>query len=175
MGKTICSLLLTFYFSLLAGIYGCGSLPRIVIAHDPLNAEEHADLASVYEENGEFDIAIKEGEEALKYDPKNLKAIMALGNSHLVKKEYYKAEKYYKKALKIEPGNGDILNNMAILYMETGKLEDAEKLAAKAISSDSSHLGYFYDTLGRVYEKTGKEKEAREAFDKSRELLNVSK
>jgi len=160
--------------SLLAFLSGCGTLSRIVIVKDPLSAKEHADLASIYEEKGEYDLAIKEGEEALRNDSVNLKALVSLGNSHLQKGNYKKAEKYYKKAMKIDPKNGDLLNNMAMLYLSTGKLEDAERLAKEAISTGSPHLGYYYDTLGKVYEKIGKEKEAKEAFDKSGELMKGS-
>lgn len=149
---------------------GCGTLSRIVIVKDPLSAKEHADLASIYEEKGEYDLAIKEGEEALRDDSGNLKALVSLGNSHLQKGEHKKAEKYYKKAMKIDPKNGDLLNNMAMLYISMGRLEEAEGLAKEAISTGSPHLGYYYDTLGKVYEKMGKDKEAKEALDKAREL-----
>jgi len=156
--------------SLLAFLSGCGTLSRIVIVKDPLSAKEHADLASIYEEKGEYDLSIEEGEEALRNDSGNLKALISLGNSNLQKGEHRKAEKYYKKALKIDPKNGDLMNNMAMLYLSTGKLEEAERLAKDAISTNSSHLGYYYDTLGRVYEKIGKKKEAQAAFDKVKEL-----
>lgn len=170
MVKIVRFSLLIFYLSLFANIYGCGSLPRIVIVKDPLSAKEHADLSAIYEEKGEYDLAVKEGEEALKQEPKNLKALISLGNSHLQKKEYKEAERYYKKALKIDPKNGDLLNNIAILYLSMERLEEAERLAKEAISTNSSHLGYYYDTLGNVYEKMGKTEEAGKALDKAREL-----
>lgn len=156
---------------LIAFLSGCASLPRIVILNDPLSAKEHADLASIYEEKGEYDLSIKEGEEALKKDSKNIKALTALGNSHLQKGNFDQAKKYYKKALSIDPKNGDLLNNTAMLYLSTDRLEEAERLAKEAIYTDSPHLGYYYDTLSRVYEKMGRSKEAKEALDKSKELL----
>ncbi len=161
-------LTLTLLFTVLSG---CASLPRIVILNDPLKAQEHADLASIYEEKGEYDLAIREGEEAMKMDSRNMKALIALGNSHLQKGNYDRAERYYKKAMKIEPKNGAILNNTAMLYLFTRRLEEAERLAREAISTNSPHVGYYYDTLGKVYEKMGKEKEAQEAFEKANELL----
>lgn len=161
-------LTLVLLFTVLSG---CASLPRIVILNDPLKAQEHADLASIYEEKGEYDLAIREGEEAVKMDSRNLKALIALGNSHLQKGSYDTAERYYKKALKIEPKNGAILNNTAMLYLFTGRLEEALRLAREAISSNSPHVGHYYDTLGKVYEKMGREKEAQEAFDKAREMI----
>lgn len=161
-------LTLVLLFTVLSG---CASLPRIIILNDPLKAQEHADLASIYEEKGEYDLAIREGEEAIKMDSRNMKALIALGNSHLQKGSYDKAERYYKKALKIEPKNGAILNNTAMLYLFTGRLEEALRLAREAISTNSPHVGYYYDTLGKVYEQMGKEKEAQEAFGKARELI----
>ncbi len=161
-------LTLVLLFTVLSG---CASLPRIVILNDPLKAQEHADLASIYEEKGEYDLAIREGEEAIKMDSRNLKALIALGNSHLQKGSYDKAERFYKKAMKIEPKNGALLNNTAMLYLSTGRLEEAERLAKEAISTNSPHIGYYYDTLGKVYEKMGREKEAQEAFGKAREMI----
>lgn len=143
-------------------------MSRIVIVKDPLSAKEHADLSAIYEEKGEYDLAIREGEEALKQEPKNLKALISTGNSHLQKKEYKEAERYYKKALKIEPKNGGLLNNMAMLYLAMERLDEAERLAKEAISTNSPHLGYYYDTLGRVYEKMEKNEEASQAFDKAK-------
>ena len=156
---------------LFTALSGCASLPHIVILNDPLKAQEHADLASIYEEKGEYDLAIREGEEAIKMDSRNLKALIALGNSHLQKGSYDKAERFYKKAMKIEPQNGALLNNTAMLYLFTGRLEEALRLAKEAISTNSPHVGYYYDTLGKVYEKMGREKEAQKAFDKARELI----
>ena len=153
---------------------GCASMPHIVILNDPLKAQEHADLASIYEEKGEYDLAIREGEEAVKMDSRNLKGLIALGNSHLQKGNYDKAERYYKKAMKIDPKNGDLLNNTAMLYLSTGRLDEAERLAKEAIATNSPHAGYYYDTLGKVYEKMGKENEAGEAFEKVGELTKGS-
>jgi len=150
---------------------GCSSLPKIIILNDPLKAQEHADLASIYEEKGEYDLAIREGEEAIKMDSRNMKALIAVWNSHLQTGSYDKAERYYKKAMKIEPKNGALLNNTAMLYLFTGRFEEAERLAREAIAANSPHVGYYYDTLGKIYEKMGKEKEAQEAFDKANELL----
>lgn len=164
-------LLFTVHCSLFTALSGCASLPRIIILKDPLKAQEHADLASIYEEKGEYDLAIREAEEALKNDSGNLKALIALGNSHLQKGNYDKAEKYYKKGLKADPGNAAILNNTAWLYLSTGRLEEAERFSKESISGNSPHLGYYYDTLGKIYEKMGKDKEANEAFEKSKELL----
>ena len=150
---------------------GCSSLPKIIILNDPLKAQEHADLASIYEEKGEYDLAIREGEEAIKMDSRNMKALIAVGNSHLQKGSYDKAERFYKKAMKIEPKNGTLLNNTAMLYLFTGRLEEAERLAREAISTNSPHVGYYYDTLGKVYEKMGKDKEAQEAFEKAGDMI----
>lgn len=153
---------------------GCASMPHIVILNDPLKAQEHSDLASIYEEKGEYDLAIREGEEAVKMDSMNLKGLIALGNSHLQKGNYDKAERYYKKAMKIDPKNGDLLNNSAMLYLSIGRLEEAERLAKEAIAANSPHIGYYYDTLGKVYEKMGKTEPARQAFEKARELMKGS-
>lgn len=142
----LCTLTL-FFFS-------CSHIPRIIVLHDPLTADEHLSLGLSYELKGEFDNAIKEYKKGLKKDKKGYRPLYYLGNANYKKREYDKAEKYYLKALDIAPDNSDIRNNIAWLYIETNKFDDALKeiYIALTIKMDPNYL----DTLANIYYKIGK-------------------
>ncbi|MCX5803262.1 MAG: tetratricopeptide repeat protein [Proteobacteria bacterium] len=142
--NTICLTIITILLS------SC-SLPRIILFHDPLTPEEHINLGVSYENKGELDAALKEYETASK---KSQIAYLYMGNIYFQKNDFENAEKYYRKAIK-KTDDPRAYNNLAWLYytMDT-KLQEAEKLARKAVelSPDSTD---FKDTLDRIIEKGG--------------------
>jgi len=46
--------------------------------------------------------------------------------------------------LRLDPQNPDLLTDLAWVYYETGKLEDAEKAVDKALEEDENHIGASY-------------------------------
>jgi tetratricopeptide (TPR) repeat protein len=126
---------------------GC-TMPRIMILSDPLTAEEHLQLGIAYEKKGEFDNAINEYEAAAKKTPR---AYYYLGNAHFQKKEFGKAEFYYKKAINKEASNADAYNNLAWLYyVQRKNLAEAEGLALKAMELNPAKKDTYKDTLERI-------------------------
>ena len=136
----LCSLLL---------VTAC-SLPRVIILKDPLTPEEHLNLGVTYEQQGEFDNAIKEYNLAAKKLPR---AFLYLGNAYLQKKEWEEAESFYRKAIREEPENADAYNNLAWLYyMKKENLDQAEKLAQRALELNPAKGDIYRDTLEKVRE-----------------------
>jgi tetratricopeptide (TPR) repeat protein len=142
----------TFLLSLallvvLAG--GC-TMPRIMIISDPLSAEEHLQLGIAYEQKGEFDNAIREYEAAEKKTPR---AYYYLGNAYFQKRDFGKAESYYKKAINKEANNADAYNNLAWLYyIQRKHLVEAEGLVLKAMDLNPAKKDTYKDTLERIRE-----------------------
>jgi len=144
----IAHFLLATFFPLL-WVSGC-TLPRIIVLKDPLTPEEHLNLGIAYEQNGEFEDAVKEYELAAKELPL---AYLYLGNAHFQKNELHKAEKFYKKSIRKEPDNADAHNNLAWLYyVKREKLDEAEVLALRAIELNSLKIDIYSDTLERIRE-----------------------
>ncbi len=139
------------YFSFLISYFlfinSCAT-PRIIVLDDPLSPEEHLNLGVTYEKQGDFDNALKEYKEASKKLPL---AYLYMGNVYFQKKEYEESEVYYKKSIKKDPENADAYNNLAWLYYtKRERLDEAEKLALKAIELNPSKKETYEDTLEKI-------------------------
>jgi Tfp pilus assembly protein PilF len=150
---------------------GC-SLPKIIVLNDPLSAEEHLKLGSIYDSQGKTALARDQFREAAGRDPKSVRAWSLLGDAAYKMKEYAEAEKAYAKAVDLDPGSGDLRNNLAWVYVEQGKdLDEAKALASKAIELTPEHRPYYLDTLGVIQLKLGKHQEAIAALRESTETI----
>lgn len=128
-------------------LFNC-SFPRIIVLDDPLSPEEHLNLGVVYEKKGELDSALKEYKLASKRIPL---AYLYMGNVYFQKKEYKKAEKNYREAIKSDPQNADAYNNLAWLYYIIGEnIDEAERLALKAMELNPAKHDVYKDTLERI-------------------------
>ncbi len=140
---SLCFMLFTLCLSACA-------LPKIIVLDDPLAPEEHLNLGVTYEKKGELENAMKEYESASNKLPL---AYLYMGNIYFQKRDYEKAEYNYKKAIKKDPQNADAYNNLAWLYCLTlEKLDEAERLALKAIELNPAKKEVYADTLERIRE-----------------------
>jgi len=57
---------------------------------------------------------------------------MALGTAYLQAGAYAEAEQEFQSVLRQDPSSGDAENNLAVLYVAMGRLDDAEAAAARA-------------------------------------------
>lgn len=126
------------------------SFPRVIVLKDPLTPEEHLNLGVTYEQQGDFDNAIKEYRLAAKNLPR---ANLYLGNAYFQKREWKEAEDFYRKAIEAEPDNADAHNNLAWLYYTRKEnLEQAEGLAQKAVELNPGKGDVYRDTLEKIRE-----------------------
>ena len=154
---------------LLLSVSSCGPIPRIIVLHDPLTMDEHISLGLSYEQKGENDLAVQEYIKAMKMSDDDFRPFFYAGNVYYKKKEYKLAEKYYNKALKIAPDNGDVHNNLAWVYIDTGKFDDAGMEAEKAVRIKRSP--YYLNTLANAYTRMGRYKDA---MDVLKEALTIT-
>ena len=81
----------------------------------------------------------------LKEDPKNLKALVELGNLYFDAEQFDSAIQYYARALELEPKNPDVRTDMGIMYR---RKEDPERALAefkKAAQDDPKHVNSRYN------------------------------
>lgn len=90
-----------------------------------------------------------------------------LGDAYHQLKDYENSDKYYEKALDLNPRNSIVLNNYAYyLSNREEQLEKAEEMAAKAVEIDSTNSANM-DTYGWVLYKLKRYSEAKEWVGKA--------
>ena len=150
---------------------GC-SLPKIIILNDPLSAEEHIKLGRIYETEGKSDLAMQQYETAAKQDAKSVTAYLLIGDLSYRNGMYDAAESAYEKAVKLQPGNGDIYNNLCWVYLKQNrKIDKAEQLIKKAMAATPEHKGYYLDTMGVILLKLERPAESITALRQALDLV----
>lgn len=155
--------------AVLAGLLaGCGHLPVLIAPRDPLSAEEHAGLGAAYEAQGLRREAVEQYQAALKKDPAYVPAWMAFGNASFEAGELKKAERSFRRVLKLSPRHPGAANNLAMAYLARNKrLDEAERLAQEALAQDGPLKPYILDTLAHIYLRQKRYPEAADALDRA--------
>jgi Tfp pilus assembly protein PilF len=128
---------------------------------DPQNSEAWRVLAQIHWNHSQDpDKAYDELIEALRCDPKNIWALILMGNLLTKEKnDVEHAKQYYDKVLEYYPDNAIAINNIGATFMERKDYEGALPYMEKALSLDDSYANSYYG-LALCYYKLGKLKEA---------------
>lgn len=138
-----------FFRGLLCLLSGC-AVPRVIVFKDPLTAQEHLDIGLSYEKEEMYDLAILHYRKAAR-DSRLSSAFFFLGNAFLEKGNYAQAEAAYREALRVDPSNADLHNNLAWLYyLRRKNLSKAEELAKEAIHLNPDRADVYEDTLKKI-------------------------
>lgn len=117
-----------------------------ITKEDPLNSEAWRVLAQIHWlHQHEPDKAFDELIEALRCEPKNIWALVLMGN--LLTKEKNDpehAKQYYDKVLEYHPDNVIAINNIGATYMERKDYEGALPYLEKALEIDDSYTNSYY-------------------------------
>ncbi|HTN43266.1 MAG TPA: tetratricopeptide repeat protein [Nitrospiria bacterium] len=149
---------------LLLAVGGCGSLPRIVVLHDPLTPREHVQLGVSYESQKDWGSAEKQYQAALAQDPDYLPALANLGNVYAQQEQYASAEKMYRRALQRDPNQPMANNNLAWIYILQGiHLAEAGERIDRALAADPGHRAFYEDTRALLFLSLGQPARARAA------------
>jgi tetratricopeptide (TPR) repeat protein len=133
-----------------------------------LNAAEHNDLGLCHERAGRHMAAAGHYAAAAELDPSNSYYRVNLGNAYLAQDLYHEAAGAYAQAVKLAPDNADALNNLAWAYAELGaNLDEAVELCTRAIKLRPAQRAGYLDTLGWVYLKQGKSRQAANTFEEA--------
>ena len=138
-----------------------------IVKTNPQESEAWRVLAQIHwNYSHEPDKAYDELIEALRCEPKNIWALVLMGN--LLTKEMNDpehAKEYYDKVLEYHPDNAIALNNIGATYMERKDYEGALPYLEKAMSIDDSYANSDYG-LGLCYYKLGRLEDAFEICHK---------
>ena len=138
-----------------------------VVKEEPRNSEAWRTLAQVrWLYMHEADKAYDELIEALKCDPRNIWALVLMGNLLTKEKnDVEHAKQYYDKVLEYYPDNAIAINNIGATYMESKDYERALPYLEKALSIDDSYANSYYG-LALCYYKLGRIEDAFETCHK---------
>jgi cytochrome c-type biogenesis protein CcmH/NrfG len=83
-------------------------------------------------------------------NPKDLEALISLGNANMMISRTDAAQDLYKRALAINPKDTDVRINLAVAYRTSGKLDDAVRELKKTLDQDPKNDAGLYN-LGFIY------------------------
>ncbi|MBP3832411.1 MAG: tetratricopeptide repeat protein [Bacteroidaceae bacterium] len=132
-----------------------------IIKEEPQNSEAWRILAQIHWVNMHMpDQAIDELIESLKCNPKNIWALVLMGNLLVKEKnDIEHGKNYYDKVLEYYPDNAIAINNIGATFMEKEEYEQALPYLKKALDINDSYANSYYG-LGLCYYKMGNLKEA---------------
>ena len=134
-------------------VAGCAmpKMPQIIVIDDPLTAEQHNDLGVAYEEKGDYALAGKEYEKAIKKNRDWVIPYLNLGHLYYRQDKLDQAERALREGLRAKGDHPDLLNNLAWVLMEKGQLKEAKTLIDKAISIEDKEE--YRDTRREIIER----------------------
>lgn len=139
---------------------------RSAIKTFPFQSLLRLSYADALEKIGRKDEALNEYRGLLSFqlDPKiRANVRLAIGSILIEMGDRKGAEETYEEALRLDDKQADVLNNLAWLYAQDGKLKEAMTYAEKALKMEPVNPEYM-DTLGIIFMKEGKRQEAINLF-----------
>lgn len=150
-----CLLVLSIWLIFVLASCAMPKMPQIIVIDDPLTAEQHNDLGVAYEEKGDFGLAEKEYEKALRKNRDWVIPYLNLGHLFYRQEKLDAAERVLREGLRAKGDHPELLNNLAWVLMEKGQLEHAKHLVDKAIAIEDKED--YRDTRREILERMKKD------------------
>ena len=136
---------------------------------NPHDGEVRLRMGELYITEGEWEKALLQYEELLRFDPGNAAVKAKMGVVKYQRDDYEGAARLFRDILQAEPGNIRAREMLALVLEEWGKLDEAAEELRKVLEMEpdgrDSRL-----RLGIVYRKLERFADAREEFSKVLEL-----
>jgi type IV pilus biogenesis/stability protein PilW len=147
-------------------VAGCATTSPEAKAEQQRKARGHYEMAMNHMREGRTGIAITELENARRLDPKDPWTELALGEAYRLKAHNEKAEQHLKRAIDLRPDFHAARLNLAALYIQMGRFEDAIELTQALLADPTFPVPWKALTnQGYAYYKLGKRAEARTALE----------
>lgn len=137
---------------------------------DPSQAKTYYLQANQYLVNGNYDEAIKNYTQAIKFNPNIFEYHFGLGFAYHSKGDLESAIKEYRTALKLNSNNAELHYNLGTALLNKGDKDAAIKELQIAVKLNPKYVDA-YNNLGTAFLKSGKTNEALKYYQKSQKLL----
>lgn len=140
----------------------------------PRYSEAYRIIAQLQMQEGKYDEAIDTNIDALRCNPRNPWALLLMGNIFLkYKNDLATAKKYYDKLLEYCPDNAIAINNLALLFMEQDKFDEAIPVFEKVLKT-AKYPNAFYGLAMCYYKKNEFKKSFEIALKGARECDDLA-
>lgn len=145
-----------------------GGIQDVTLSMDSYKAGEEADnaqykeLISKGDENynsKNYDLSIKNYQEALKINPSDEVTLLKIGNVYKLKNDNRGAIGFYKKAIVVNPNYADGWFNLGLVYANDKNNNKAKECFHRVITLNPNY-GYAYYALAMAYEQDGNKTDA---------------
>ena len=122
---------------------------------NPKQPESHIVLGLAYLQMEQYDKAVQAFEEGIRQNPKSADLYFNLGTAYDKLNRFDEVVRVMELALKLDPHHADTLNYLGYSYAERGiKIEQALSLTKQAVALKPDN-GYYVDSLGWAFFKSG--------------------
>lgn len=122
---------------------------------NPKQPESHIVLGLAYLQMEQYDKAAQAFEEGIRENPKSADLYFNLGTAYDKLNRFDEVVRVMELALKLDPHHADTLNYLGYSYAERGiKIEQALSLTKQAVALKPDN-GYYVDSLGWAFFKSG--------------------
>lgn len=150
-----------------------GALPNAKAAFEAVpNNRNLTLLLQCYEQSGQSEQGFELLEQHVASYPQNLVAKMLLAERQ-INKDQSAAISTYEESLELNPDNYVVLNNLAFLYLQEGKMELAKKHASRAVELKPDNAATL-DTLAQVIVAQGDYPEALKYYERAATNRNLN-
>ena len=129
----------------------------------------HANLAMVYENTNQLEVAIAHYQKALELQPVKLSLHRNLANAYWKKRRYTEAEPHYKQVAAHNARDTQAIYRLGLIFLMKDHYHEAVSQFKKVIEIDGAHVRA-YGALGVAYQKLGHIAEAIGIFERVLEL-----
>jgi Flp pilus assembly protein TadD len=145
---------------------------KAILREDEKNVGAMVLLATVYFEQGKFELSAHALRMALKVDPENPEAHHRLGHALLALEEKARAREAFQKAVELRRDFPEALNSLAMVLLSEGDVGRALNLLEEAVRLSPGFLAARLN-LGNAYRKAGDLGRAKAAYEKVLKLRSA--
>ncbi|HEY0459462.1 MAG TPA: protein kinase [Pyrinomonadaceae bacterium] len=135
---------------------------RAAINRNPEFPQAHLGLSNLLIIKGEFAKSIEEAKKGKELSPFSVLPDLSLARTYYFERNYEQMDKVLSESLKNFPNHKRLNYLRGLLYLETGKLQEATEIFEKIYQEDNI---YGAAPLGLVYGKTGRKSETQKIID----------